>query len=523
MMTFLRSQSQAVLAVLLGVIALGFVFYGSAGTLLTNSVGHTTSDFGRIDGQDVSSAEMISALTNTRSSYQLQGHGDDLDQPGARAHVNEEAWQQLLLLHEADRLHITVTNKQLIDAIRAIPMFQKDGAFSPDTYQAAMVSMENSRYHITAQKFEQIMRNDLLLEAVRNALVSSVRSAPQGVSEQFEKYYGPVTVSVVTFDPKTFVDPAQVKPEEIEAEYKAHPDNPAYRTPEKRKVDYVLLTLTPDQAKLPDKEKAAAKDALGQKALDFALAFQPDPSANGGAAPTPPDFLAEAKKRGLTPATTDFFTADTPPANLPPSPAFNSAAFAPSLTKEDPVSKVVELDNGVAVLHLVDDQPSQLRPLDDVKVGIATELQEQKASQAAATAAQSASMALQTAVAKGTDFKAAAADLKLNVSTLPAFVPLKAAQTDPKLQAIAYSVLPLALNQVSGPIPMQDDNTTIILHVDSRAKADPAGLAEFEKRYLPSADQQLRGAVLSDWADWAGKQPGTHKPADLDSFGGSSD
>ncbi len=144
--------------------------------------------------------------------------------------------------------------------------------------------------------------------------------------------------------------------------------------------------MSPDQLKLPDKEKAAAKDALGEKALEFALAFQPEPSADGSSkTPPPPDFMAEAKKSGLTPITTDFFTAETPPANMPPSPAFNSAAFA--LTKDEPISKLVELDNGIAVLHLATIQPSDLRPLADVKAEIIKQLQQAKSVQLAQLAA----------------------------------------------------------------------------------------------------------------------------------------
>ena len=85
-------------------------------------------------------------------------------------------------------------------------------------------------------------------------------------------------------------------PDDIAAEYKAHPTNPDYRTKEQRKVDYVLLLLSPDQQKLPDAEKTAAKDALGEKATKFALSFIPDPSATPGSTPPPPDFNDEAKK-----------------------------------------------------------------------------------------------------------------------------------------------------------------------------------------------------------------------------------
>jgi peptidyl-prolyl cis-trans isomerase D len=527
MMKFLRSQSQTVLVVVLGVIGLGFLFYGNAGNLLTNTGGRTNNDFGRINGEDLTVADLTEAIHNTRDSIAIHGQSEQLRQPGAAAEVAEEAWRQLLLLHEADRLHIDVSDKEVVDFIRGLPIFQKDGVYSPEVYETRMGQLRTilnvpadaggDPIANTKAIFENVLRNDLRTEAVRKALFSGVRSAAGDVSAQYEKYDGPATVSVVSFDPKAFIAAAQVSPAEIEAEYKAHPENPDYRTKEKRKVDYVLFLLTPDQAKLPDAQKSAAKDALGQKALDFALAFQPEPTADGSAAPPPPDFLAEATKRGLTPATTDFFAADTPPANVPPSPAFNNAAF--SLTKDNPISKVVELDNGVAVLRLAEIQPSDLRPLDEVKADIANQLQQTKGIQTAQTTAQTMATALQDAVAKGTDFKAAAAGLKLQVQTLPAFVPAQAPPSDQRLQTLAEASVALKVGQVSDPVPVQADNTTVVVHLDGRAPADPAGLSLFETRFRESQDQQLRQMAYVDWADWKSKQPGTHRPPDLDAYG----
>ncbi len=527
MMKFLRSQSQTVLVVVLGVIGLGFLFYGNSGNLLTSGSGRVSNDFGRIDGEDLSQADLTDAVRNTRDSLIINGHAQELRRPGASAQVAELAWQQLLLLREADRLHITISDRELVDYIHGMTVFQKDGVYSPEVYESRMKELQNilrvpsdsAGDPVAGSKavFETVLRDDLRVQAASKALFSSVRSSARDVSTEYEKFYGPVAVSLAAFDPKTFVAAAQVTPEEIEAEYKAHPENPAYRTQEKRKVDYVLFLLSADQAKLPDAEKSAAKDALGQKALEFALAFQPEPSAAGEKAPPPPDFPSEAKKRGLTPATTDFFAADTPPANVPPSPAFNNAAF--SLTKDNPISKVVELANGVAVLRLADIQPSEPRPLEEVKADIMKQLQQSKGMQTAKITAQITSKLLQSLVAKGADFKAAAAGLKLTVETLPSFVPIKAPPSDQRLQTIAYAATLLAPGQVSDPVPVQADNTLLVLHLDSRGQPDPAGLAEFETRFRESQDQQLRGLVSTDWANWKSKQPGTHKPPGLDSYG----
>lgn len=523
MMKFLRSQSQTVLIIVIGIIGLGFFFYGTSGNLLTSTAGRISSDYGRIDGTDLSVADIYDAVHNTRHAYLLSGRGELLTQPDAAAKVAEEAWSQLLLLHEADRLHITVSDQEVVDAIRKNPLFQKDGAFSPDAYKSRMEQFQTmlrlpddagtNPLAGTELVVETFIRDSILMTAVDHALFDPVRSSANNVAAQYEKGYGPVEVSFLTFDPKTYVNQVQITPEDVAAEYKDHPEKPAYRSPEKRKVDYVLFQLTPEQAKLPETEKAAAKEALGEKAADFAIALQPDPTPG---APTP-DFMTEATKRGLTPGTTDFFAADTPPANVPPSPAFNNAAFA--LSKDNTVSKVIDMDNGVAVLHLVEIQPSELLPLDQVKAEITKQLRASKSIEAAQNAAQSTDALLTAMVAKGGDFKSIATGMHLPVETLPAFIPSNAPQTDQRLQAIADATMTLDQGRVSNVVPVETDDTFLILHVDSRAKADPAGLADFETRYRNYQDEQLRSLVYTDWANWKSRQPGTHKPPQLDLYG----
>jgi peptidyl-prolyl cis-trans isomerase D len=515
MMKFLRSQSQTVLIVVLAVIGFGFLFYGNAGNLLTNQAGHVHTDFGRIDGEDLSAAQLIEAVRNARDLLMIQGHARELNQPGARAQLAQEAWRELLLLHEADRLHIQVSDQQLVAFIQNMPVFQKNGIYSPEVFQSQMTNLQNN-FHLNPDTFENLLRSSLRLEAMRNALLSNVRASAQNVSDQYEKYHAPTQVSLVSFDSKSFINSVQVTPEEIAAEYKSHPENPVYRTPEKRKVDYVLFSLTPEQTKLPPKEKQTALEALGEKALDFVLGLQSDPTATGNNAP-PSDFVEGAKKIGLTPVATNFFTADTPPAGVPPSPSFNSAAF--SLTKENPISKVVELENGVAVLHLAEIQPSDLRPIEEVKPEIVKALQQEKGNQALQAAAQNAAQALKAAVANGTDFKAAAAALNLKVETPPAFIPMQTSEKDLNLRAIAYTVTSLPVGAVSDPIPMQSNKSFFIVHLDGRAKADPVGLAQFETQYRQQQEQMLGSDVYNDWAEWRSKRPGTHKPPELDQYG----
>ncbi len=510
-MKFFRTHSRFVLAVML-LLGVGFLFYGNSGTFLTSG-GNSPTDFGRIDGQDLSVADLYGAVRSVRNLVTLQGR----EQQVTQAQIAEQAWDDLLTLHEADKLHIDIPDAALIAAIQNQPDFQKDGVYSPDLYRAAMTKLQDV-LHITPDTFATILHNRLRVEAVQNALTSGVHAVGFDTKQEYEREYGPVQLSYVSFPIAAYAATAKVTPEEIEAAYKANPSDPSYRTEEKRQVEYVLFPLGADQQKLSGKDKDAAIQALGDKALDFALALQPDPNAPSGATQPPADFDAEAKKRGLTPITTNPFTVTTPPAGMAPSPAFNNAAFA--LGKDDPISKVIQLDNGVAVLRLVQVIPSELRPLAEVTPAIEQQLQAQKGAQAQSLAAAVAAAELQAALKKGGDFKSAAAGQHLTVETLPAFVPRKASPSDMKEAALGYYSAKLPVGGVSQPIPLEGENAVVILHVDSRAPADPAGFADFATRYDQARDQELRGEAFVDWINWQSKQPGTHRPPNLDVYGG---
>jgi peptidyl-prolyl cis-trans isomerase D len=510
-MKFLRSQSQTVLIVILAVIGLGFLFYGNSGSFLTTG-GSTPTDFGRIDGEDLSVADLYGAVRDTRNLLALQGRDRDLTQ----AQIAENAWEQLVELREADRLHIDISDTQLIAYIQGLPMFQKNGAYDPDLYRTAMTNLQDAR-HISPDTFAGLIHNQLRTDALRKALFSSVHGSGGDAHEQYQKQYAPVQVSYVTFPAAAYAAGAKVTPDEIAAAYKANPANPDFRTDEQRQVEYVLFPLGAGQAKLAGPQKQAAIESLGDKALDFALALQPDPNAPNTAALPPADFDAEARKRGLTPITTNFFPVGTPPAGMPPSPAFNNAAFA--LSREEPISKVVTLDNGVVVMRLLNIQPSQPKSLAEVSPQIEKQLQAQKGARVQELTAAVAAAALKAAVKKGATFAAAAAAQHLTVQTLPGMVPRKVSMNDERLATLAYFSAMLPVGAVSDPVPLRTDDSVVILHVDSRGTADPAGLADFTKRSRDSQDDTLRGAAFIDWVNWQSKQPGTHRPPNLEAYG----
>ena len=421
-------------------------------------------------------ADLYGAMRNERTTLVLFNR--NREQP-TQAELAANAWTRLLLLREAARLHIDVPDADVIANIQSQPQFQKDGAYSPDLYREFSTFLLNTQ-HISADTYAALLHDQMRVAVVYRTLFSSVHALGSDVQARYDKGYGPVQVSYVSFVPAAYAATARVTPAEIEAAYKADPMNPAYRTDEKRQVEYVLFPSRRPRTSSRTRKRTPPSRRIGEKAVDFAQALEPDPNASSGAAAPAADFHAEAAKRGLAPVTTDFFTATSSPAGLPPSPAFNNAAFA--LTKDDPISKVVQLENGVVVMHLVQIQPSELKPLAEVSPAIEKQLQQQKAAQTAHAAATLAAADLKAAVAKGIDFKIAAAAHHLSVQTLPSFVPGKIPETDARLATFGYFSSQLAVGQVSDPEPVESDNSVVVMHVDSRAAGRPRRLRRLREK-----------------------------------------
>ena len=219
MMRYLRSQSQTVLVVLLAVLGLGFILYGNVGIILTSSGNRGPSDYGSIGGENLTGSDLFDAVHNERNSLILQGRGQVLNQEGVGPPIAEEAWRQLLVQHEADKLHIdvdvnsNVSKQDLVNYIHQYRLFQdpKTGVFSPEIYQNRLAQLQGlfripsdsgtDPLATTEAAVENVLRQQMRAEAVRKALFSTIRAPAGDVSAAYEKTYGPATVSLVTFDP----------------------------------------------------------------------------------------------------------------------------------------------------------------------------------------------------------------------------------------------------------------------------------------------------------------------------------
>jgi len=153
-----------------------------------------------------------------------QRFGDNLDDNLLKTmNLEQIALDQLindqLLINEAHRLGLAVTDEELARAISAVGAFQDENGFDPNRYRRVL-----SANRMTPEGFELNQRQAMLIGKLR-ALVSETVRVPEVEARQWYDFANAkVALAYVRVDPQQFNEVA-VSDEEVQAYYEAHKEN----------------------------------------------------------------------------------------------------------------------------------------------------------------------------------------------------------------------------------------------------------------------------------------------------------
>ncbi len=124
---------------------------------------------GLLFGRKVSLTDFSKALQAVTHEAILT-HGDRYRASVPQEDLERRAWERLLLLAEAKRLRIRVSDKEVVEELRRAPLFLEEGAFDRRSYETIL------RYSlgITPRIFEEEIRESLAISKL----------VQQGVEEQ---------------------------------------------------------------------------------------------------------------------------------------------------------------------------------------------------------------------------------------------------------------------------------------------------------------------------------------------------
>ena len=326
-------------------------------------------------------------------------------------YFSERAAQNLIskqvLIAEAERMGLRATPEEVRDELqhgRYAATFFPGGNFVGQQQYENM--LQNADLNVSV--FEQIVRNDILLDKLRNLVAGSTLVTDAEVRQEFDKQNTKIKfdyavlrkddllkeihpteaelkafyehnkatynnsipekrqIRYVLVDTAKILSSIAVSKEELQSYYDQHRDD--YRVPEQVSVSHILIKTPlpgPDgkvDAKGLEEARKKAEDVLkqvkaGGNFADLAKKYSEDPGSgkNGGS--------LGLIGRGRT------------------VPEFEKAAF--SLAK-GATSDLVQSSYGFHIIRIDDKQPAHLKTLDEVKDQIEESIKQQKAAQVAA-------------------------------------------------------------------------------------------------------------------------------------------
>ncbi len=294
MLRYLRENTgNWIIKIFLGIIVIVFVFLG------VGSLGSKRNDsVATINDEPITIKEYqqaYKALVNQyRNKYKDSFNDDLLKLLNAKKQALDTLIDRKIIMNQADKLNITVSDKELRANLLAQKAFQKDGKFNIDQYKKVL-----NLNSLNPEIYEQQQSNALRLEKLRNMVLSAVNVSdleakdwyrfqnskmavdylhlyPEKYTDihpdesQLGKYYSEnqdkyksapkLKAAYIKFAPKDYKESVNVTKDQIQVQYEQQIKK--YQIPEKIEASHILIRVGENAA------ETQVNDAL-KKALDI--------------------------------------------------------------------------------------------------------------------------------------------------------------------------------------------------------------------------------------------------------------
>lgn len=486
--TFRENARSWIIQVLIAAIAVVFVFsFGPASNGCGQSAGVPTwaAD---VNGETIP-ASAFESTYQSQLDFQRRMRGgsyslDDARADDLRARTMKEVVSRELIAQAGIAQGLWVSDAEVAREVRNISLFQKNGAFDPETYKMYVTNYEGT----TPRKFEERLRRDLLAQKSLELATSVITVSDDEIKNEFLKGEEAASIVYVRFSPAQFKTDVEVTDAEVEktvasqsAELQKRYDENKWRWLQPKGVEVRRLfepvaqdATTEQETAAREKVEAALKALEGGKSWeDVAQGFKNDTAAQG-----------ESGKVGWVELGRSPFGR-----------TFEEESFKLEPGKR---SGLVRDRFGFQIIEALDVRQAKERTFEDVKTELAREVvQETKAKELAEQAAEKALARLKAGESLKTQFPQAPEDAQATAKRGP-----QATSTDtfhpyggfipgigsvPKLSAAVFA---LDAAHRTPEAPVVDGDASYVFQLTSRTRAD---LSKLDAERTQSIRQKLIG------------------------------
>src|SRR5438094_791804 len=506
MREYFRGMKLILLIVGVAFVATSLVFYGS--TSLRGESGKASAQVGSINCEEIAPARFQRVLRiyleYYRRTYQQKLTPEMAERVGLTQQVINELIQEALILQQAKREGITVSDEELRLRIQAIPAFQEDGRFSLDRYK--LVLKEN---RMDPNDFESEVRRDMLRQRMEALVKDGIKVSDAEVEQAYGIRYERVRAEWAYVEAAPLMAQVTVSDADAEAFLKTH--EARFSRPERRKVQYALLApkegeVSPQPVRTPfgyhaikvlDVQDAGVqpfrevapkiKEKLGAERSERAAQAKADEARPALAAGK--DFAADAKQLGLEVKETTIARGDGLE-GIGRDPGLEDALFGLAVGGVTPPIKTAV---GIMIAKVTEPFAAGVPPFAEVKDRVVESIKRERAQ----AAAEERAKALGASVGAG-DLLAAARRDKLPGGETPLF---SRAEPPKEREALPGAVLLAALQTPAGKVsePVKTATGVYIVQTLERRAADPQGFDKSRDQLRTQVLEQKRAFAWERW------------------------
>lgn len=232
-----KGFAKKIFIILAVVIVPAFVLWGSASLLRSQRYSYA----GKIFGRKVSPGQFQESL----QAIQIQGllqFGANFFKLQPFLNLNAEAWDRLILLQEARKKRIKASDAEVIEEIKQIPFFQREGQFDNKLYQELL----SYGLKLPARRFEEYIRQRLILNKFYRRLTDKITVNDDELWSAYKRENEKVRVSYILLPSANFEKEVLVTEEELKAYFNSRQQE--LKLPPSINIQYAGFEYPPDAA-----------------------------------------------------------------------------------------------------------------------------------------------------------------------------------------------------------------------------------------------------------------------------------
>src|SRR5204863_1538698 len=235
----------------LGLVCLAFIIFYIPDFLRGTGADAASGDtIAKVAGQEITTGEFRrtyqAQLQAYRSAYGANMSDQLLKQLGIEQQILQQMIDERAALAEAGRLGIDVSDEEVRQRIISLPAFQENGGFIGETRYQQLLRMQ--RPPMTPAEFEDNIRKSLTIQKLHAALTDWVSIPDKELEQEYRRRNDKVKLAVVTFTADTSRPQGTASDADISSYFEGHKND--LRTPEKRKIRYLLIDIDQLRAKV---------------------------------------------------------------------------------------------------------------------------------------------------------------------------------------------------------------------------------------------------------------------------------